>query len=113
GAVNGTATCIQYALASRPSMAKWKFGPGVCFLEAGDSPDASGGLQACRCRAMEAWPAISPQRLHFPIDCCLPIAELALPCSDGLLGLLGTLCLNLLYLVLVLVAFLLGAGILF
>jgi len=30
-AVTGTATCIQYALASRPSMAKWKFGPGVVF----------------------------------------------------------------------------------
>ena len=75
GAVSGTATCIQYALASRPSMAKWKFGPGVCFLEAGDSPDASGGLHACKCRVMEAWPAISPQRLHFPIDCCLLMAE--------------------------------------
>jgi hypothetical protein len=24
---------------------------------------------------MEAWPAISPQRLHFPIDCCLLMAE--------------------------------------
>src|SRR6267142_6660747 len=68
-------------------MANWKFGPGVCFLEAGDSPDASGGPQACRCRVMEAWPAISPQRLHFPIDCCLLMAERSRFLHDGIAGL--------------------------
>jgi len=39
---NGTATCIQYALASRPSMAKWKLGAGNRFSETGNSPEGSG-----------------------------------------------------------------------
>src|ERR1700674_757931 len=75
GAVTGTATCIQYALASRPSMAKWKLGAGGRFSEAGNCPEASGRQHAPKCRVMEAWPAIFPQRLHFPIDCCLLMAE--------------------------------------